>query len=221
MKEFNNTYELIIYLVNENLLSGFYLSQGQMHYELQLQTKITDDKLLNHIKTILNSWMIENATNEGFYDFIIGDNRELSLDVNIQDDLLGFYGNPFDLQKIFSNLLEVLNINSFDTEEWFENFFELTIEFNRVNDKCDFEEFNVELIDDEYISKIEFDYLKNNSLIEIKKSLEQYFIDNMEIGYSDFSVSILENNFNNITGKDRAFYPIKDYLINDKITFII
>lgn len=221
MKKFNNTYELIIYLVNENLLSGFYLSQGQMHYELQLQTKITDAKLLNHIKNILNSWMLENATNEGFYDFIIEDNGELSLDVNIQDDLLGFYGNPFDLQKIFSNLLEVLNINSFDKEEWFENFFELTIEFNRVNDKCDFEEFNFELIDDEYISKIEFDYLKNNSLIEIKKSLEQYFIDNMEIGYSDFSVSILENNFNNITGNDRTTYPIKDYLINDNITFTI
>lgn len=162
MNKFKNSYELIIDLVRNNLLSGFYLSSAPMYFDLELETKIEDTRLLNHINTICNSWMLENAKNAGFYNFIFEENGELILDVSTHDDLLDNCGNPYDLQEIFSIFLSVLNINSFDTEEWFENFLELTINFERANNNCVFEEFKFELIDEEYISKSEFDYLKNN-----------------------------------------------------------
>ena len=190
-----------------------------MYFDLNLKTKINNTELLNHIETICNTWMVENAINTGFYSFIFEENGELILDASIQDDLLNFYGNPFDLQKIFSIILEVLNINSFDKEEWFENYLELTIKFKRVNNNCQFEEFSIELIDEEYISKREFDNLKNNSLIEIKKSLEQYFIENIEIVCKDFSVSIIENNFTEFNVFDKVNYQIKDFFIKDNINF--
>ena len=219
MNKFNNSYELLNYLVRKKLLSGFYLSTAPMYFDLNLKTKINNTELLNHIETICNTWMVENAINTGFYSFIFEENGELILDASIQDDLLNFYGNPFDLQKIFSIILEVLNINSFDKEEWFENYLELTIKFKRVNNNCQFEEFSIELIDEEYISKREFDNLKNNSLIEIKKSLEQYFIENIEIVCKDFSVSIIENNFTEFNVFDKVNYQIKDFFIKDNINF--
>ena len=49
--------------------------------------------------------MLENAENAGFYNFIFEKNGELILDVNTHDDLLDNYGNPFDLQEIFSIFL--------------------------------------------------------------------------------------------------------------------
>ena len=219
MNKFNNSYELLNYLVRKKLLSGFYLSTAPMYFDLNLKTKINNTELLNNIETICNTWMVENAINTGFYSFIFEENGELILDASIQDDLLNFYGNPFDLQKIFSIILEVLNINSFDKEEWFENYLELTIKFKRVNNNCQFEEFSIELIDEEYISKREFDNLKNNSLIEIKKSLEQYFIENIEIVCKDFSVSIIENNFTEFNVFDKVNYQIKDFFIKDNINF--
>jgi hypothetical protein len=118
--------------------------------------------------------------------------------------------------------LSILSINSFDKEEWFENFLELTINFERVNNICEFEEFKIELIDEEYISKSEFDYLKNNLSIELKKSLEAYFIKNIDndyYGVSDFSVSIQENNFNCIVISNEIKYQIKDFFINDNVSF--
>lgn len=222
MNKFKNSYELIIDLVRNNLLSGFYLSSAPMYYDLDLETKIEDSKLLKHIDTICNSWMLENAENAGFYNFIFEKNGELILDVNTHDDLLDNYGNPFDLQEIFSIFLSVLNINSFDKEEWFENFLELTINFERVNNICEFEEFKIELIDEEYISKSEFDYLKNNLSTELKKSLEVYFIENIDndyYGVSDFSVSIQENNFNSVVVSHEIKYQIKDFFINDDVSF--
>lgn len=222
MNKFKNSYELIIDLVRNNLLSGFYLSSAPMYYDLDLETKIEDSKLLKHIDTICNSWMLENAENAGFYNFIFEKNGELILDVNTHDDLLDNYGNPFDLQEIFSIFLSVLNINSFDKEEWFENFLELTINFERVNNICEFEEFKIELIDEEYISKSEFDYLKNNLSTELKKSLEVYFIENIDndyYGVSDFSVSIQENNFNSVVVSNQIKYQIKDFFINDNVSF--
>lgn len=222
MNKFKNSYELIIDLVRNNLLSGFYLSSAPMYYDLDLETKIEDSKLLKHIDTICNSWMFENAINAGFYNFNFEENGELILDVSTHDDLLDHYGNPFDLQEIFSIFLSVLNINSFDKEEWFENFLELTIIFERVNNICEFEEFKIELIDEEYISKSEFDYLKNNLSIELKKSLEAYFIENIDndyYGVSDFSVSIQENNFNSVVVSNQIKYQIKDFFINDNVSF--
>jgi hypothetical protein len=222
MNKFKNSYELIIDLVRNNLLSGFYLSSAPMYFELDLETKIEDTKLLKHINTICNSWMLENAKNGGFYNFIFEENGELILDVSTHDDLLDNYGNPFDLQEIFLIFLSVLNINSFDKEEWFENFLELTINFERVNNNCEFEEFKIELIDEEYISKSEFDYLKNNLLIELKKSLEVYFIENIDndyYGVSDFSVSIQENNFNSVAISNQIKYQIKDFFMADNIKF--
>lgn len=222
MNKFKNSYELIIDLVRNNLLSGFYLSSAPMYFELDLETKIEDTKLLKHINTICNSWMLENAKNGGFYNFIFEENGELILDVSTHDDLLDNYGNPFDLQEIFLIFLSVLNINSFDKEEWFENFLELTINFERVNNNCEFKEFKIELIDEEYISKSEFDYLKNNLLIELKKSLEVYFIENIDndyYGVSDFSVSIQENNFNSVAISNQIKYQIKDFFMADNIKF--
>lgn len=222
MNKFKNSYELIIDLVRNNLLSGFYLSSAPMYFELDLETKIEDTKLLKHINTICNSWMLENAKNGGFYNFIFEENGELILDVSTHDDLLENYGNPFDLQEIFLIFLCVLNINSFDKEEWFENFLELTINFERVNNNCEFEEFKIELIDEEYISKSEFDYLKNNLLIELKKSLEVYFIENIDndyYGVYDFSVSIQENNFNSVAISNQIKYQIKDFFMADNIKF--
>lgn len=222
MNKFKNSYELIIDLVRNNLLSGFYLSSAPMYFELDLETKIEDTKLLKHINTICNSWMLENAKNGGFYNFIFEENGELILDVSTHDDLLENYGNPFDLQEIFLIFLCVLNINSFDKEEWFENFLELTINFERVNNNCEFEEFKIELIDEEYISKSEFDYLKNNLLIELKKSLEVYFIENIDndyYGVYDFSVSIQENNFNSVAISNQIKYQIKDFFKADNIKF--
>ena len=70
MNKFKNSYELIIDLVRNNLLSGFYLSSGRMYFDLDLETKIEDAKLLKHIDAICNSWMLENAKNAGFYNFI-------------------------------------------------------------------------------------------------------------------------------------------------------
>ncbi len=224
MNKFKNSYELIVDLVRNNLLSGFYLSSAPMYFELDLETKIEDIKLLKHIDTICNSWMLENAKNAGFYNFNFEENGELILDVSTHDDLLDIYGNPFDLQEIFSILLSVLNINSFDKEEWFENFLELTINFERVNNICEIEEFKIELIDEEYISKSEFDYLKNNLSIELKKSLEAYFIENIDndyYGVSDFSVSIQENNINCIVISNEIKYQIKDFFINDNVSFSI
>lgn len=222
MNKFKNSYELIIDLVKNNLLSGFYLSSGRMYFDLDLETKIEDTKLLKHIDAICNSWMLENAKNAGFYNFIFEKNGELILDVSTHDDLLDNYGNPFDLQEIFSIFLSVLNINSFDKEEWFENFLELTINFERVNNICEFEEFKFELIDEEYISKSEFDYLKNNLSTELKKSLEVYFIENIDndyYGVSDFSVSIQENNFNSVVVSNQIKYQIKDFFIADNAKF--
>jgi hypothetical protein len=222
MNKFKNSYELIIDLVRNNLLSGFYLSSAPMYFELDLETKIEDTKLLKHINTICNSWMLENAENGGFYNFIFEENGELILDLSTHDDLLDNYGNPFDLQEIFLIFLSVLNINSFDKEEWFENFLELTINFERVNNNCEFEEFKIELIDEEYISKSEFDYLKNNLSIELKKSLEVYFIENIDndyYGVSDFSVSIQENNFNSVAISNKIKYQIKDFFMADNIKF--
>lgn len=222
MNKFKNSYELIIDLVRNNLLSGFYLSSAPMYFELDLETKIEDTKLLKHINTICNSWMLENAKNGGFYNFIFEENGELILDVSTHDDLLENYGNPFDLQEIFLIFLCVLNINSFDKEELFENFLELTINFERVNNNCEFEEFKIELIDEEYISKSEFDYLKNNLLIELKKSLEVYFIENIDndyYGVYDFSVSIQENNFNSVAISNQIKYQIKDFFMADNIKF--
>ena len=222
MNKFKNSYELIIDLVRNNLLSGFYLSSAPMYFDLDLETKIEDSKLLKHIDTICNSWMLENAENAGFYNFIFEKNGELILDVSTHDDLLDNYGKPFDLQEIFSIFLSVLNINSFDKEEWFENFLELTINFERVNNICEFEEFKIELIDEEYISKSEFDNLKNNLSIELKKSLEVYFIENIDndyYGVSDFSVSIQENNFNSVAISNQIKYQIKDFFMADNIKF--
>lgn len=222
MNKFKNSYELIIDLVRKNLLSGFYLSSAAMYFDLDLETKIEDTKLLKQIDTICTSWMLENAKNAGFYNFNFEENGELILDVSTHDDLLDNYGNPFDLQEIFSIFLSVLNINSFDKEECFENFLELTINFKRVNNICEFEEFKIELIDEEYISKSEFDYLKNNLSIELKKSLEAYFIENIDndyYGVSDFSVSIQENNFNCIVISNEIKYQIKDFFMADNIKF--
>ncbi|MEY4963885.1 MAG: hypothetical protein RLZZ323_1204 [Bacteroidota bacterium] len=224
MNKFKNSYELIVDLVRNNLLSGFYLSSAPMYFDLDLQTKIEDTKLLKHIENICNSWMLENAKNEGFYNFIFEKNGELILDVSTHNNLLNNYGNPFDLQEIFSIFLNVLNINSFDKEEWFENFLELTINFERANNNCVLEEFKFELIDEEYISKKEFDYLKNNLSIELKKSLEVYFIENINInnyGISDFSISIQQNNFNSIVVSNKIKYRIKDFFINDNVSFSI
>lgn len=222
MKKFKNSYELIIDLVRNNLLSGFYLSSAQMYYDLDLETKIEDTKLLKHIDAICNSWMLENAKNAGFYNFIFEKNGELILDVSTHDDLLDNYGNPFDLQEMFSICLSILNINSFDKEEWFENFLELTINFERANNNCVFEEFKFELIDEEYISKSEFDFLKNNLSTELKKSLEVYFIENIDndyYGVSDFSVSIQENNFNSVVVSNQIKYQIKDFFMEDNTKF--
>lgn len=222
MNKFKNSYELIIDLVRNNLLSGFYLSSGRMHFDLDLETKIEDTKLLKHIDAICNSWMLENAKNEGFYNFIFEKNGELILDVSTHDNLLDNYGNPFDLQEIFSIFLSILSINSFDKEEWFENFLELTINFERANNKCVFEEFKFELIDEEYISKSEFDFLKNNLSPELKKSLEVYFIENIDndyYGVYDFSVSIQENNFNSVVVSNQIKYQIKDFFMADNIKF--
>lgn len=222
MNKFKNSYELIIDLVRNNLLSGFYLSSAPMYFDLELETKIEDTRLLNHINTICNSWMLENAKNSGFYNFIFEENGELILDVSTHDDLLDNCGNPFDLQEIFSFFLSLLNINSFDKEECFENFLELSINFERVNNNCVFEEFKIELIDEEYISKSEFDYLKNNLSIELKKSLEVYFIekiDNDYYGDSDFSVSIHENNFNSVVISNQIKHQIKDFFMADSIKF--
>ena len=222
MNKFKNSYELIIDLVRNNLLSGFYLSSGRMHFDLDLETKIEDTKLLKHIDAICNSWMLENAKNEGFYNFIFEKNGELILGVSTHDNLLDNYGNPFDLQEIFSIFLSILNINSFDKEEWFENFLELTINFERANNKCVFEEFKFELIDEEYISKSEFDFLKNNLLTKLKKSLEVYFIENIDndyYGVYDFSVSIQENNFNSVVVSNQIKYQIKNFLMADNIKF--
>lgn len=222
MNKFKNSYELMIDLVRNNLLSGFYLSSGRMYFDLDLETKIEDAKLLKHIDEICNSWMLENAKNAGFYNFIFEKNGELILNVSTHDDLLDNYGNPFDLQEIFSICLSVLNINSFDKEEWFENFLEITINFERVNNICEFEKFKIELIDEEYISKSEFDYLKNNLSIELKKSLEAYFIENIDndyYGVSDFSVSIQENNFNSVVVSNQIKYQIKDFFMADNTKF--
>lgn len=222
MNKFKNSYELIIDLVRNNLLSGFYLSSAPMYFDIDLQTKIEDTKLLKHINTICNSWMLKNAKNAGFYNFIFEKNGELILYVSTHDDLLDNYGNPFDLQEIFSIFLSVLNINSFDKKECFENFLELTVNFERANNNCVFEEFKFELIDEEYISKSEFDYLKNNLSIELKKSLEIYFIENIDndyYGVSDFSVSIQENNFDSVVISNQIKYQIKDFFMTDNIKF--
>lgn len=222
MNKFKNSYELIIDLVRNNLLSGFYLSSGRMYYDLDLETKIEDTKLLKHIDAICNSWMLENAKNAGFYKFIFEKNGELILDVSTHDDLLDNYGNPFNLQEMFSICLSILNMNSFDKEEWFENFLELTINFERANNNCVFEEFKFELIDEEYISKSEFDFLKNNLSTELKKSLEVYFIENIDndyYGISDFSVSIQENNFNSVVVSNQIKYQIKDFFMADNTKF--
>lgn len=99
---------------------------------------------------------------------------------------------------------------------------ELSINFERVNNNCVFEEFKIELIDEEYISKSEFDYLKNNLSIELKKSLEVYFIekiDNDYYGDSDFSVSIHENNFNSVVISNQIKHQIKDFFMADSIKF--
>jgi hypothetical protein len=218
IKNFSNSYDLIHYLFHKNLLSGFYLGPGHIGYDLELESKIVDTSLLNHLETIFNSWVGGNAINQGDYILASAENGDLYLEVFIQDDVTGFSGNPFDIQEILSIVLNSLKISSFDEEEWYENFMELSIEFRNENNNSIFEKFNIELLDDEYISKKEFDNLKINRTQELKNAMEQYFIDNMEDGYSGFSVSIIENYFE-VTGLGIDSYPIKDFFIKDNVEF--
>lgn len=223
MLKFKNSYELISHLMKEKLLTGFYLSSGGIHYDMEIHSEIKDTNLIKHLESIFQTWMLNNATHEGFYDFVKEENEDLNLFVYITDDILGYDGNPFCLNEIFANFISILKIDFFEGEDYkdfeLDFLFELTLEYNRTNNKGKFSKFNLNLDDEDCISKKEFNLIKKNLIKELKSNLENYFIENMNSNYSDFSVSINKNYFQDVTGRGYDEFKLTDYLKNDNKSY--
>lgn len=121
--KFTNAYELILFLHKKGLIEGLDLG---LRGEYQIITKINDNELLKILYEIWGDWRwgetegVVNATYSGWYDLNLDSNKELSMDVSINDDILEFYGNPFDIEKILGIISKHLSLKYVDNDEFLE-----------------------------------------------------------------------------------------------------
>jgi hypothetical protein len=121
--KFTNAYELNLFLYKKGLIEGLDLG---LRGEYQIITEINDNKLLKILNEIWGDWRWgetegeANAIYSGWYDLNLDSNNELSMDVSINDDILDFYGNPFEIEKILGIISKHLSLDCVDQDELLE-----------------------------------------------------------------------------------------------------
>jgi hypothetical protein len=224
---FKNAYELNSFLFEKGLLEGIHIG---IRGEFEVITTIKDEKILKILKEIWGDWMWgategeANATYGGFYNLYI-DSNNLEMSNSIDDDILDFDGNPFDIEKILVIISDYLLLDNIDKEEFLEYQICLDIEMEYENleesffyDISDFKIKSFEKNDD--LSKELLTKLTEHDIEKIKLLLLEYLIKvhNDNHSYKGFSLRIQENNISNYNGTGfEKITSIKTFMENQLI----
>ena len=204
--KFTNAYELNLFLHKKDLIEGLDLG---LRGEYQIITKINDKKLLKILNEIWGNWRWgENVTYNGWYDLILDSNEELSMEVSIDEDLLDFYGNPFDIEKILGNISKQLSLENVDHDEFLEYQICLDLELDYESLKkgtYQSQLFSIKSYndsDDELKLEI-LNKTKEKDIYKIKELLVDYLVlthKENHVSYEGFYILIDGNNISSYNG---------------------
>ncbi|MDC1276931.1 hypothetical protein N8Z48_02100 [Algibacter sp.] len=206
--KFTNAYELNLFLYKKGLIEGLYLG---LRGEYEIETKINDNKLLKILNEIWGNWRWgetegeANATYGGFYDLNLNSNDELSMNVSINDDILDFDGNPFDIEKILGIISKHLSLECVDHDEFLEYqiCLDLEIDYESLNEGVyQFPIFSIKNYENDTQLKL-LNKIKEQDIAKIKELVVAYLVlthkENHK-SYEGFSLTIEDNCFSNYTG---------------------
>ena len=215
---FKNAYDLNLFLFEKGLLEGLHIG---IRGDYEVITKIKDEKILKILKEILGDWIWgvtegeANATYQGFYNLYIDSNNNLEMSNSIDDDILDFQGNPFDIEKILMIISDYLLLDNLDKEEYLEYqiCLDIEMEYEKLEESFfyDFSDFNIKSFEknDELSNELSAK-ITEQDIEKIKLLLSEYFIKvhNDNHSYKGFYLRIEENNFLNYNGT--GFEKIKN-----------
>ncbi|MCK0179106.1 hypothetical protein MWU50_07380 [Flavobacteriaceae bacterium S0862] len=208
--KFTNAYELNLLLYQKGLIDGLHLG---IRGDYEIETKINDENLLNLLNKIWGAWRWDetegeaNATYGGFYDLYLDSNNELSMDVSINDDILDFNGNPFDIEKILGIISKYLSLDCVDQDEFLEYQICLDLELDYESLKEAIYQspiFSIKSYENDTQLKLELlNKIKEQDIDKIKELVVDYLVlvhKEEHESYEGFSLTIEDNYFSNYTG---------------------
>lgn len=208
--KFTNAYELNLLLYQKGLIDGLHLG---IRGDCEIETKIDDKILLNLLNKIWVDWRWGetegevNATYGGFYDLYLDSNDELSMDVSINDDILDFDGNPFDIEKILGLISKHLSLDCVDQDEYLEYQICLDLELAYESLKeANYQSliFSIKSYEKDTQLKLEIlNKIKEQDIDKIKELVFDYLVSvhkEKHKSYEGFSLTIEDNFFSNYTG---------------------
>ncbi len=207
--KFTNAYELNLFLYKKGLIEGLYLG---LRGEFEIVTKINDNKLLKLLNEIWGNWRWgetegkANATSGGFYDLYLDSNDELSIDVSINDDILDFQGNPFDIEKILGIISKHLSLECVDHDEFLEGqiCIDLELDYESFDEGvCQPPILSIKSCENDTQLKLELlNKIKDQDIAKIKELVVAYLVSTHKdhVSYEGFSLTIEDNYFLNYAG---------------------
>ena len=218
--KFSNAYDLLVFLHEKDLLSGINIG---LRGEFELLTKITDQTLLNLLNEIWAGWRWgetdgeANAIFQGWYILDMADDKGLGLRVTVDEDLLDFHGNPFDMDQICGAVSGQLELENIDEEEdmEFQVFIDLEVDYDDLKAaKYDLTKFRIYSDDPNGVLGKEIDMkLKAMDSSEIEKCVLDEITCAFPHGYEGFRLTINNNEVEELRGIDSSgFHPIRKFM---------
>jgi hypothetical protein len=136
--KFTNAYELIYSLYEKDLIDGF---DSSIRGDFEVRTSIDDEKILKILDEICADLIFGGtAIYQGCYEFEFDSNNDLSMSVQIDDDILEFHGNTFDIEQILSVISNYLSLQYIEKVEdlEFQISLDIELEYNNI-EKSDYE----------------------------------------------------------------------------------
>jgi len=227
--KFTNAYDLILFLFKNDLISGLYLG---LRGEYEIKSRIKDIKLLKLLDEIWGDWRWgetdgkANAIHEGFYNFSIDSKDVLVMELSVQDDILDYHGNPFEIEKILEIISDNIELDFIDEEECLEYqiCIDIELKYENINNSIyDLSVFSIKSFesDDDKIKELTTK-LDERTIKILKEKVVEYLlsIHKKNHNYDGFSLIINENYFSNYTGTDlEEVKDIKSFLENYTLEF--
>jgi hypothetical protein len=215
--KFSNAYELNLYLYKNGLIEGVDLG---VRGEYKVQTKVADPNLLKILNETWGDWRWgensegNNALKEGFYDLYLEKDGSLGMNVTIHEDLLDFFGNPFDIEELLAIPLETLSLDSIDIDDDLE--YQLCLNIDLENQDVEGKVYQISGFNIKSYSKgddIDKELSKKpdeNALLEIKENILDYLLSvhKKNHSYKGFTLKIEDNYFSNYYGTGQS--KVKD-----------
>jgi hypothetical protein len=209
--KFKNAYDLFVFLSKKQMINGIYIG---LRGELELISSIKNKELLEIIDEKFLEWYWHAhseslAIHGGFYSLILNPkDNSLEIGNSIDDDILDFYGNPFDIETLLNIVVDFLLLENVDKDDYLEHqiCINLKLSFENINDndyKIDncfitsFEENNE--LSNELLSKLNEKEL-NKLKLKIVKYLKNIHLENFRNEYKGFELIIDENYFSSYSG---------------------